>query len=184
VPPACVSGHALRYTRSRRTGRPAEREGAADVAKKGIGLKQAAAELGATPARLRAEIAAGTISPARMGSKRNGRFLLTPADVDALRAKLGDASTAPVAPSGVPAAESAEQETMLARMTQLEAERSNLLARVAWERALALSHEKSLEAERARTEKLEAELGQQRARVEALKALSAWDRVLGRHKSI
>jgi hypothetical protein len=154
------------------------------VAKKGIGLKQAAVELGAEPSWLRSEIAAGTITPARVGSKRNGRFLLTPADVRVLRAKLAETAAAREAPSAGPAAESAEPDTMLARMSQLEAERSNLLARVAWERALALSHEKSLEAERARTERLEAELEQQRARIEALKALSAWDRVLGRHKAI
>jgi hypothetical protein len=154
------------------------------VAKKGISLKQAAVELGAEPSWLRSEIAAGTIAPARVGSKRNGRFLLTPADVDVLRSKLADSAAAPDAPSGAPAAGPAAPEMMLARMTQLEAERSNLLARVAWERALSLSHEKSLESERARTEKLEAELEQQRARVEALKALSAWDRFLGRHKAI
>ena len=49
---------------------------------------------------------------------------------------------------------------------------------------LHLAANQRLEAELARVEKLAADLETQRARVEALKALSAWDRVLGRHKAI
>ena len=73
---------------------------------------------------------------------------------------------------------------MLARFTQLEGERANLLAQVAWERAIAQEQQKVLEAEHARVMELAAELELQRTRIEQLKALSAWDRVLGRHKGI
>ena len=60
----------------------------------------------------------------------------------------------------------------------------HLRHQVAWERAISQEQQKALEAELARVEKLAADLETQRARVEALKALSAWDRVLGRHKAI
>jgi hypothetical protein len=72
----------------------------------------------------------------------------------------------------------------LARISQLEDERANLLAQVAWERAISQEQQKTLESERTRAEQLAADLAAQRSRVEALKALSAWDRVLGRHKAV
>lgn len=127
--------------------------------------------LGVSAKWVRRQIAAGVISPKRAGGKRNSTFALSDADVEALRAKAAED----------PASGSA---AVLARMSQLEAERANLLAQVAWERAIAQEQQKSLETELARAEKLAAELETQRARVEALKALSAWDRVLGRHKAI
>ena len=134
-------------------------------------IRQAAEDLGVTARWIRAQIAAGLISPARSGSKRNGRFLLSSADVEAL------ATQAAEDPSAGGAA-------MLARFTQLEGERANLLAQVAWERAIAQEQQKALEAEHARVAQLIEDLEVQRGRVEQLKALSAWDRVLGRHKGI
>ncbi len=136
-----------------------------------VSIRQAAEDLGVTARWIRAQIAAGLISPARAGSKRNGRFLLSAADVEAL------ATQAAEDPSAGGAA-------MLARFTQLEGERANLLAQVAWERAIAQEQQKALEAEHARVAQLIDDLELQRARVEQLKALSAWDRVLGRHKAI
>ena len=65
-----------------------------------------------------------------------------------------------------------------------EAERANLLAQVAWERAIAQEQQKSLELELARTATLSAELERQQQRIEQLKALTAWDRLRGKHKSI
>ena len=44
---------------------------------------------------------------------------------------------------------------MLARFTQLEGERANLLAQVAWERAIAQEQQKALEAEHARVAQLD-----------------------------
>jgi len=78
----------------------------------------------------------------------------------------------------------ATPETGLARISQLEAERTNLMAQVAWARGVAQEQQKALEVERQRAEKLAAELETQRARVEALKALGPLDRLLGRHKRI
>lgn len=74
--------------------------------------------------------------------------------------------------------------TALARITELETERTNLMAQVAWARGVAQEQQKALEVERQRAEKLTAELETQRARVEALKALGPLDRLLGRHKRI
>lgn len=74
--------------------------------------------------------------------------------------------------------------TGLARISQLETERSNLMAQVAWARGVAQEQQKALEVERQRAEKLAADLETQRARVEQLKALSTLDRLLGRHKRI
>ena len=74
--------------------------------------------------------------------------------------------------------------TLLARYSDLQAERANLLAQVAWERALAREREAALDLEQKRNEQLAADLETQRQRVEALKALSAWDRIRGRHKKI
>jgi hypothetical protein len=136
-----------------------------------VGIKQAAEDLGVTVRWIRAQIAAELISPARAGSKRNGRFVLTAAEVDALATRAAEDPTAGGA-------------AMLARFTQLEGERANLLAQVAWERAIAQEQQKALEAEHARVAQLVQDLEAQRLRVEQLKALSAWDRVRGRHKSI
>lgn len=75
-------------------------------------------------------------------------------------------------------------DTTLARITELEADRTNLMAQVAWARGVAQEQQKALEVERERTRKLEADLEAQRARVEQLKALSALDRLLGRQKRV
>ena len=136
-----------------------------------ISIKQAAEDLGVSVRWIRAQIASELISPARAGSKRNGRFVLTAAEVDTLATRAAEDPTAGGA-------------AMLARFTQLEGERANLLAQVAWERAIAQEQQKALEAEHARVSQLMQDLEAQRLRVEQLKALSAWDRVRGRHKSI
>jgi hypothetical protein len=75
-------------------------------------------------------------------------------------------------------------ETALARITELEADRANLMAQVAWARGVAQEQQKALDVERQRSEKLAADLEEQRARIEQLKSLSAFDRLLGRHKRI
>jgi DNA-binding transcriptional MerR regulator len=136
-----------------------------------VSIKQAAEDVGVTARWIRAQIAADLISPARAGSKRNGRFVLSAADVETLAARAAEDPSAGGA-------------AMLARFTQLEGERANLLAQVAWERAIAQEQQKALEAEHARVAKLIEDLEAQRLRVEQLKALSTWDRMLGRHKSI
>jgi hypothetical protein len=131
----------------------------------------AAEELGVPVTWVRSQIAAGAVTPARSSDKPNARYILSEADIDTLRAIAAEDPAA-----GGTAA--------LARVSQLESERANLLAQVAWERAISQEQQKALEAELTRVEKLAADLETQRARVEALKALSAWDRVLGRHKAI
>jgi cyanate lyase len=138
---------------------------------KGLSPAEVAEELGVPVAWVRSQIAAGAVTPARSSDKRNARYLLSEADIAALRDIAAEDPTA-----GGPAA--------LARVSQLEAERANLLAQVAWERAITQEQQKALEAELARSEKLAAHLELQHTRIEALKALSAWDRVLGRHKAI
>jgi hypothetical protein len=143
----------------------------ADSASHTTTIKQAAADLGVSPKWVRDQIAQSTITPQRHGGKRNGRFVLSAEDVETLRAKATE----------VPAG---DDSTALARVTELETQRANLLARVAWERAIAQTQQKALEDEKARSERLEAELALQRTRVEQLKALSVMDRVMGRHKSI
>ncbi|MDO8879450.1 MAG: hypothetical protein Q7W44_01400 [Coriobacteriia bacterium] len=142
------------------------------MAKQGMSVKQAAEALGATPKWVRRQIAASVITPARTGSKRNGRFLLGDAEVETLRALKDNASGG------------SDDTTALARIERLEADRANLLAQVAWARAVAQEQQKALEFERERTGTMAAELEVQRARVEQLKALGAIDRLLGRHKSI
>jgi capsule polysaccharide export protein KpsE/RkpR len=132
---------------------------------------QAAEEIGVSTGWIRSHIAAGTVTPARSSEKRNARYVLSEADVESLRAAAAEDPTA-----GGTAA--------LAVVSRLEAERANLLAQVAWERAIAQEQQKALEAELARTERLSAEIDLQHARIEALKALSAWDRLVGRHKAI
>lgn len=135
-----------------------------------ISVKEAAARLGMPPKWVRARIAEGRIAPPRVGGKRTGRFALSPEDVTALSALAAEA-TAPAA-------------TDLARVAQLEADRSNLLAQVAWERAIAQEQGKTLEVERLRIAALEAEVALQRDRVEQLKALTPLDRLFGRHKAV
>jgi len=142
------------------------------MAKQGMSVKQAAAELGVKPAWVRARIESGVVSPARIGSKRNGRFSLSDADLDALRTELRASSPEPGASDA------------LARIERLESDRANLLAQVAWARAIAQEQQKALELERERAATLAAEIDAQRDRVERLKALSVLDRLLGRHKSI
>jgi|GEM_PF-6011497 len=141
------------------------------MAKKGTGVRQAAEELGVSPKWIRARIAEGIVAPERTGTKRNSRFVLSATDVEALRA----------ARDADPAAGGA---AVLARISRLESDRTNLLAQVAWARAIAQEQQKALEREQQRAEQLAAELETQRARIEALKALSVLDRILGRHKSV
>jgi hypothetical protein len=136
-----------------------------------VSIRQAAEDLGVTARWIRAQIAADLISPARAGSKRNGRFVLSATDVETLATRAAEDPSAGGA-------------AMLARFTQLEGERANLLAQVAWERAIAQEQQKALEAEHVRVAKLIEDLEAQRLRVEQLKALSTWDRLRGRHKSI
>jgi len=145
--------------------------GDAHVAKNGMSIKQAAAELGVSAKWVRQQIDAGVVTPARSSAKRNARYHISTDDLAALKLHADADPTA-----GGPA--------LLARYNQLEAERANLLAQVAWERAIAQEQQKALAAEQQRAEKLAEELEQQRARIEALKSLSAWDRMRGRHKSI
>jgi capsule polysaccharide export protein KpsE/RkpR len=132
---------------------------------------QAAEQLGVSASWVRSQITAGTVTPARSSDKRNARYLLSAANLDALRSKAADD----------PAAGGA---AALMLVSQLEGERANLLAQVAWERAISQEQQKALEVERTRAEQLSAQLDAQRSRVEALKALSAWDRILGRHKAV
>ena len=138
---------------------------------RGLSTSTTAEQLGVPVAWVRSQIAAGAVTPARSSAKRNARYVFSDADVAALQALAAEDPAA-----GGTAA--------LVRVSQLEAERANLLAQVAWERAIAQEQQKALEAELARTERLSAELDLQHARIEALKALSAWDRFLGRHKAI
>lgn len=139
--------------------------------KQGTTLKQAAEDIGATPKWIRRQIKAGVISPNRAGTKRNSRFVLSDSDVEALRIARRQVEV----PSDT---------TALARIAQLESDRADLLAQVAWTRAIAQEQQKAVEAEQRRTERLEAELQTQRARIEQLKALSVIDRLRGRHKAI
>lgn len=145
------------------------------MAKSGISVRQAAEDLGVPAKWVRRHISAGTITPQREGGKSGGRFALTAAELVTLRERL---SAKPR--SGSPSTDT----TALARITQLEADRANLLAQVAWSRAIAQEQQKAVEVERERADRLAAEVETQRARVEALKALTVIDRALGRHKSI
>ena len=153
--------------------------------KQGLSIKGAAAELDVPVKWIRAQIASSTITPARSSDKRNARYVLSDTDVAALRTLAAEPPTTPEPPAApeIPA-EPESASLVLARISQLESERANLLAQVAWERAIAQEQQKALEAERARTAKLAADLELQHTRIEALKALSAWDRVLGRHKAV
>lgn len=150
---------------------PVRRWGSGDVAKSGVSIKQAATDLGVSAKWVRQQIDAGVIKPARSSNKRNARYQISAEELQALKLRADEDPSA-----GGP--------VLLARYNQLEAERANLLAQVAWERAIAQEQQKALQAEQQRAEKLAAELEEQRSRIEALKALSAWDRMLGRHKGI
>jgi DNA-binding transcriptional MerR regulator len=134
-------------------------------------IAQAAKELGVSAEWIRAQVNAGLVTPTRASGKRSGRQTLTDADIATLRA----ASAEDPAAGGVAA---------LTVVSRLETERANLLAQVAWERAIAQEQQKALENERARTEQLAAQLDLQRSRVEALKALTVLDRIFGRHKAV
>lgn len=128
---------------------------------------------------------------AKSDSKRKKQIRKTPARLASPK-KAPRADKHPSAAGGatthtkdVPLIEAAEAETSaLARVSQLEADRTNLMAQVAWARGVAQEQQKALETERVRSEKLAADLDAQRQRVEQLKALSALDRLLGRHKQI
>jgi hypothetical protein len=111
------------------------------------------------------------VKPKKAGAKASG-------------AKLSSPKTA--TDTGIPQVEQPKVggETALARISQLEADRTNLMAQVAWARGIASQQQKAPEGERDRTRKLEADLEAQRARIEQLKALTTLDRLLGRHKRI
>lgn len=144
-------------------------------------VREAAELLGVKPGWIRKRIASGVISPQRVGPKRKGRYVLTARDIQWLEQ---------LALQGSKAASRARNQLalkrrdLLERIEQLESDRANLLAQVAWARAVSKEQQKALEHERSRVERLEAELAAERARIEALKALSAWDRLRGLHKRI
>jgi hypothetical protein len=155
-----------------------------ELAKNDKTVKQAAEELGVSAKWIRRQIAMGTISPTRRGSKRNGRFAITADDLIVLSERL---SSVPKPPAIEPLSDSdadTDRAGLLARIDELETDRNNLQAHVAWARAIAKEQQKALEIERERAQKLAGDLEAQRARVEALKALSTIDRLLGRHKAI
>jgi hypothetical protein len=153
-------------------------------AKSGRSIKSVAAELGVSAKWIRAQVGTSAVTPGRSSDKRNARYLFSEADIATLRALALHPEPAPTAPPATAENPAPEPPAVLARVTQLEAERANLIAQVAWERAIAQEQQKALEAERARTAKLAADLELQHSRIEALKALSAWDRVIGRHKAV
>ena len=140
------------------------------VSKESLSVKEAATVLDVSPRWVRARIAEGRIAPSRAGGKRTGRFTMSQDDVAVLRAVAAEMADPP--------------KPDLARIEQLEADRSNLLAQVAWERAITQEQGRALDAERSRIAALEADLALQRTRVEQLKALTPLDRLLGRHKAV
>lgn len=158
------------------------------MAKQGLSMKEAAAALGVSTKWIRARIAEGTIRPRRAGGKGSGRYLLSEdemATLGSMAKQTAPASgTSDASASVAPDDEGPAVTDALARISRLEADRANLLAQVAWERAIAQEQQKALEIERERVEKLLADLDVQRARIERLKALGAWDRIMGRHKDI
>jgi hypothetical protein len=147
-------------------------------------VKQAADELGVSVRWIRKQIAESTISPMRRGSKRNGRFALNASDLVTLGERLSSESKSPAIVPLTDFTADVDRAGLLARIDELETDRNNLQAHVAWARAIAKEQQKALEIERERTQKLAVDLEVQRARVEALKALSTIDRMFGRHKAI
>jgi hypothetical protein len=141
------------------------------MAKHGISVRRAAELLGVSAISVRAWIADGAITPQRARGGHSGPYAITDAEVEVLKALA--VKTAAKADSGA-----------LARIGKLEAERANLLARLAWEHATGEASQHALEDERRRSEALATEVANQRTRVEQLKALSAWDHLRGRHKNI
>lgn len=121
---------------------------------------------------------------AKKGSQTAPAKLVALKKAPAGKKRASEAPKADGAPSESAAGTPATPETALARISQLETERANLMAQVAWARGVAQEQQKALEMERQRSEALAAELEAQRARVEALKALGPLDRLLGRHKRI
>ncbi|MDO8847349.1 MAG: hypothetical protein Q7W51_03035 [Coriobacteriia bacterium] len=123
---------------------------------------------------------------AKRGKKSKKGSRATPAKLVSLKrapeSKKRQVKEPKVAPEATP--DAAAPETSLARISQLESDRTNLMAQVAWARGVAQEQQKALEVERQRAEKLATELEAQRTRVEQLKALTALDRLLGRHKRI
>ena len=146
------------------------------LAKRTVTVNAAAETLGVSAKWIRKQIAAGRITPARQGNKKGGRYLLTDAEIETLRTSAAERRGSGDRAGG--------EAVSLARLNRLEADRANLLAQVAWARAIVQEQQKALDAERERSERLMADVAEQRARIEALKALSAFDRLLGRHKSI
>lgn len=147
-------------------------------------MQQAADELGVSVKWIRKQIAAGTISPARRGNKPNGRFALTADEVTTLGEHMSSKSETLATTPSTDSPTDPDRASLLARIGDLESDRNNLQAHVAWARAIADEQQKALEYERERTRQLMADLEAQRTRVEALKALSTVDRLLGRHKAI
>jgi len=146
------------------------------LAKQAITVKRAGETLGVSAKWIRKQIAEGLITPTRQGKKQGGRFLLSDSEVEILRLRAAERRGSVAGP--------ASDAATLARVSRLEADRANLLAQVAWARAIVQEQQKALDAERDRSEKLATDLAAQHERVEALKALSVLDRVLGRHKSV
>lgn len=149
-----------------------------------ITVREAAESLGVKPGWVRRRIADGVIQPVRADGKGKKRYLLDADDLEVLRSWAEMRAVGSVRRSRSASMASGADAHALARVEQLEEERSNLLAQVAWARALAQEQQKAIEHERARVERLEAELRTQQSRIEALKALTVWDRLLGRHKGV
>lgn len=154
------------------------------MARRTITVREAAESLGVKPGWVRRRIADGIIQPARSDGKGKKRYLLDADDLEVLRSWVEARTAGGSKRSRRASTASAADAHALARVAQLEEERSNLLAQVAWARALAQEQQKAIEHERERVERLETELRTQQSRIEALKALTVWDRLLGRHKGI
>ena len=156
------------------------------MAKRGMSIKETAESIGVTTSWVEEQIAAGHVRPTKGRGKYSGRPYLSKKDCDTLRALWSRAPIPEVeAYTAIPTDELPPAvSALLARYSNLEAERANLLAQIAWERALAREREAALDLEQKRSEQLAVDLEAQRQRVEALKALSAWDRIRGRHKQI
>ncbi len=125
---------------------------------------------------------------AKRGKKSKKGSRVAPAKLVTLKKAPGAKQRPSEAPKESAPVKAADVEvkpsTALARITELESDRANLMAQVAWARGVAQEQHKALEVERSRSEKLAADLEAQRTRIEQLKALSLLDRLLGRHKEI